>query len=162
MQEPIEAHEELPTREAGGGRGKEAREEPQKLILQPIPINLDPSATAQPKNSPLPVHILPSPAAQSTPKTPAVKAKASSSLLVQNLKKLVASIQVFATTSKNTSSYSHCMTQRIVRVLVQTWCTWTSAFLEAPPVPAASKGLRDWFGGSTVSLTFCFHLFYFI
>ena len=100
MQEPIEAPEELPTKEAGGGREKEAGEEPQKLILQPIPINLDPNATTQPKNSPLPVHILPSPAAQSTPKTPAAKAKASSLLLVQNLKKLVAYIQAFSTTSK--------------------------------------------------------------
>ena len=82
------------------GSGKEVGEEPQKLILQPSPINLDPSATAQPKNSPLPVHILPSPTTQSTPKTPATKAKASLSLLVQNLKKLVASAQAFATTSK--------------------------------------------------------------
>ena len=46
MQEPVEAYEELPTREAGGGRGKEAREEPQEPILQPIPMNLNPSATA--------------------------------------------------------------------------------------------------------------------
>ena len=51
------------------GSGKEEREEPQKLILQPIPINLDPSATAQPKNSPLPVYILP--VAQPMPKEPA-------------------------------------------------------------------------------------------
>ena len=100
MQELVEAPEELPSREAGGGKGKEAGEEPQKLILQPIPINLDPSVTAQPKNSPMPVHILPSPTTQSTPKTHAAKAKASSSLLVQNLKKLVASIKAFATISK--------------------------------------------------------------
>ena len=33
--------------------GKETGEEPQKLILQPIPINLDPIATVQPKNNPL-------------------------------------------------------------------------------------------------------------
>ena len=45
MQKPVEAPEELPTGEAGGGRGKEAGEEPQKLILQPILINLNPSAT---------------------------------------------------------------------------------------------------------------------
>ena len=76
MQEPVEAPEELPAREAGGGRGNEAGEEPQKLILQPIPINLDPSATAQPKNSPLTVHILPSLAAQFTPQAPAPKAEA--------------------------------------------------------------------------------------
>ena len=31
MQEPVEALEELPVREARGGRGKEAGEEPQSL-----------------------------------------------------------------------------------------------------------------------------------
>ena len=31
MQEPVEAPEELPVREARGGRGKEAGEEPQSL-----------------------------------------------------------------------------------------------------------------------------------
>ena len=103
MQEPVEALEELPAGEAGGGggcRGKEAGEEPQKLIHHPIPINFDPSSTAQPKNSPLPVYILPTPAAQSTPKTPSAKTKANPSLLVQNLKKLVPSAQAFATASK--------------------------------------------------------------
>ena len=80
------------------GSGKEVGEEPQKLILHSIPINLDPSATAQPKNSPLPVHILPTPAPHATPETPS--ARASSSLLVQNLKKFVASVQAFATTLK--------------------------------------------------------------
>ena len=82
------------------GSGKEAGEETQKLILQPIPINLEPSATVQPKNSPLPVHILPTPAPHATSETLTAKAKASPSLLVQNLKKLVASAQAFATTSK--------------------------------------------------------------
>ena len=89
------------------GSGEGTVEGTQKPILQPIPINLDPSAIAQPKNSllpaassPEPVYILPSPLAQSTPKTPTAKAKASSSLLVQNLKKLVTSIQAFATTSE--------------------------------------------------------------
>ena len=38
MQEPIEVPEELPAGEAGEGKGKEVGEEPQKLILQPIPI----------------------------------------------------------------------------------------------------------------------------
>ena len=41
------------------GSGKEAGEEPQNLILHSIPINLDPSTTGQPKNNPLPIHILP-------------------------------------------------------------------------------------------------------
>ena len=100
MQKPVEAPEELPTGEAGGGRGKEVGEEPQEPILQPIPMNLNPSATAQPQNSPLRVYILPTPAAHSKPKAPAPKAHASPSLLVQNIKKLVATIRASATTSK--------------------------------------------------------------
>ena len=100
MQEPVEAPEELPAREAGGGRGKEVGEEPQKLILQPIPINLNPSATAQPKNSPLTVHILPSPAAQFTPEAPTPKAEVIPSALSVQYFKLVAFVQTFATTSK--------------------------------------------------------------
>ena len=89
MQEPVEAPEELPVEEAGGGRGKEAGEEPQKLIPQPIPIYLDPSAATQPKNNPLPVNILPTPAPHATPKAPTIKATPSLPVL-QNLKKLVA------------------------------------------------------------------------
>ena len=53
IQEPVEASEELPTGEAGGGRVKEAGEEPQELIVQPIPINLNPTTTAQATKSPL-------------------------------------------------------------------------------------------------------------
>ena len=45
-QEPLEDPEELPAREAGGGKGKGAGEEHQRLTLHPIPKNLDPSATA--------------------------------------------------------------------------------------------------------------------
>ena len=37
MQELVKAPEELPGREAGGGRGKEEGKEPQKHVLQPIP-----------------------------------------------------------------------------------------------------------------------------
>ena len=47
--------------------GKETVEGTQKPILQSILINLDPNATSEPKNSPLLVHILPSPASQSQP-----------------------------------------------------------------------------------------------
>ena len=36
-QEPEKTSEELPGREAGGGRGKEEGEKPQKHVLQPIP-----------------------------------------------------------------------------------------------------------------------------
>ena len=79
------------------GSGKEAEEEPNKLILQPIPIKLNPSATAQATKSPLPaapspelVHILSSPAAHSTPETPTAKVIPSTLPALQNLKKLVA------------------------------------------------------------------------
>ena len=101
MQEPVKAPEKLLAKEAGGGRGKEVGEEPQNIILQPIPMNLNPGATAQPKNSPLTVHILPSTVAQFTPEAPAPKAKAIPSVLpVQYFKKLVATVQIFSTTSK--------------------------------------------------------------
>ena len=62
MQEPLEAPEELPIRETG--------EEHQRLTLYPILINLDPSVTAQPKNNPLPVNILPTPEPHTTPEAP--------------------------------------------------------------------------------------------
>ena len=89
------------------GSGKEAREEPKKLILQLIPIKLNPSVTAQATKSLLPaapslepMHILPSHAAHSTPETPTAKAIPSTLPPLQNLKKLVAYVQTCATTSK--------------------------------------------------------------
>ena len=101
MQEPLEASKELPAREKGGGRGKGVGEEHQRLTLHLNPINLDPSATAQPKSCPLPVYILPSPASQSQPKTPVAKAKANLALpALKSLKKLVATVRASATTSK--------------------------------------------------------------
>ena len=94
--------------------GHETGEEPQEPILQPIPMKLNPSATAQPQNNLLPVapsvdqvYILPSHAPQPTPATkskpaaPAPKGKSNRSLhAMQNLRKLVAIAQAFATTSK--------------------------------------------------------------
>ena len=66
---PWENHTALLSEESSG---HETGEEPQEPNLQPIPMNLNPSATAQPKNnptanakttySPLPVYILPTPA----------------------------------------------------------------------------------------------------
>ena len=101
MQKPVEALEELPTGEAGGGKGKEAGEEPQEPILQPIPMNLNPSSTAQSRNSPLPVYMLPTPVENSKPIAPAPKAKSiPSELPMQYFKKLVAFVQTFETTSK--------------------------------------------------------------
>ena len=79
------------------GSGKEIVEDPQKHVLQPIPTN--PTANAKTTNSPLPVYILP--AANSKPTAPAPKAKSNPSLLVlQNIRKLVATVQASATTSK--------------------------------------------------------------
>ena len=90
------------------GSGIEAGKEPQKLTLQPIPLKLNPTATAQATKCPLPVppstdqvYILPSPASQPTSETPAPKGKSNPSLhAMQNFKRLVASVHKFATTSK--------------------------------------------------------------
>ena len=81
------------------GSGKEEGEEPQKLMLHLNPINLDPSATAQPQNNPLPVYILPLPVAQPIPKAPTKKSNPSLPML-KNFKRLVAIVHNFATTSK--------------------------------------------------------------
>ena len=88
--------------------GHETGEEPQEPILQPIPMKLNPSATAQPQNNPLPVapsddqvYILPTPAEKSKPAAPAPKGKSNPSLhAMQNFKRLVAYVHKFATTSK--------------------------------------------------------------
>ena len=92
---PLEKKEETSPMLTEEGSGKEEMEEPQK-------------PTAQATNSPLPaapstdqVYTLPTPATQSTPKTPAVEAKAiPPSLPMQYFRKLVASSQAFATISK--------------------------------------------------------------
>ena len=87
--------------------GHETGEEPQEPILQPIPMKLNPNATAQPQNNPLPVapsdnqvYILPSPAPKSTHAAPAPNHKSTLSLpMLKNFKRLVAIVQNFATTS---------------------------------------------------------------
>ena len=85
--------------------GHETGEEPQEPILQPIPIDLDPNATAQPKNNPLLVppsadlvYIQLPPAANSKPAAP--KAKSNPLSAMQKFRKLEAIEQAFATTSK--------------------------------------------------------------
>ena len=92
--------------------GHEAVEVPKKNVIQPNPIDLDTTATAQDTKYPMPVapsvdqvYILPSPAPQPTPaansKPAAPKSKSNRSLhAMQNLRKLVAIAQAFATTSK--------------------------------------------------------------
>ena len=93
---PWENHTALLTEE---GSEKEEGEEPQKLILHLNPINLDPSVTGHPQNNPLPVYILPLPAAQPIPKAPTKKSNPSLPML-KNFKRLVAIVQNLATTSK--------------------------------------------------------------
>ena len=102
---PWENHTALLSEESSG---QETREEPQEPILQLIPMKLNPSATAQPQNNPLPVapsdnqvYILPTPASQPTSEAHAPKAKSNPSLhVMQNIKELVAYVHKFATTSK--------------------------------------------------------------
>ena len=97
---PREKKEEILPFMTEEGSGQEIVEGIQEPIIQPIPINLYPGAFAQPQNSPLPVYILPTPAAKSKPAAPSPKAHASPSLPVQNFKILVATVQTIATTSK--------------------------------------------------------------
>ena len=90
------------------GSGIEARKEPQKLTLQPIPLKLNPTATAQATKNPLPVtpsddqvYILPIPVAKSKPAALAPNHKSNPSLhAMQNFKILVAYVHKFVTTSK--------------------------------------------------------------
>ena len=74
---------------------------------QPSPIDLDHTATAQDTKYPLPaappesVFILSTPAENPKPATPAPKARSNPSLhAMQNIRRLVASVHTFATTSK--------------------------------------------------------------
>ena len=96
----MEAPEELPIWEAGGGRGTKIVEEPQKHVLQPIPTELNPTANAKTTYSPLPVYILPTHAENPKPTALAPKTHASPSVLVQNIRKLMATGRAFSTTSK--------------------------------------------------------------
>ena len=90
---PWEKEEEILPLLSEESNGKEAGEEPQK-------------SNAQPQNSPLPVYILPTPAANPKPAALAPKTHASPSLLVQNIRKLMATGRAFATTSK-TQAVAH-------------------------------------------------------
>ena len=74
---------------------------------QPNPINLDTLTTAQDTKTPLPaappesVYILPTSAQKSKPSAPAPKGKSNTSLhAMQNIRRLVAYVHTFATTSK--------------------------------------------------------------
>ena len=96
---PREKKEEILPFMTEEGSGQETVEGTQEPINQPIPINLYPSAIAQPKISPLPVASSPDlvyilAAAQSQLKTlEAPNTKATPSLpMLQNLKRLVATV----------------------------------------------------------------------
>ena len=78
------------------GSKTKAVEVPKKHVLQPIPTN--PTANAKTTYSPLPVYILPTPAANSKPAAP--KAKSNPLSAMQKFKRLVASVHKLATTSK--------------------------------------------------------------
>ena len=98
---PRENQEEIIALLLEEGSGIEEGKEPQKLTLQPIPMKLNPSTTAQATYNPLQVYILQTPAANPKPAAPAPKAKSNPSLLsMEKFKKLVANVQAFATTSK--------------------------------------------------------------
>ena len=81
--------------------GHEGTQEP---IIQPnpqaIPIDLDTIANAKTTYNPLPVYILPTPAENPKPATPAPKGKSNSLPSMQKFRRLVASVHTFATTSK--------------------------------------------------------------
>ena len=68
-----------------------------------IPLLLTKEAVEEQNNFPLPpnsIHILPSPAPQPTPGAPTGKSTPIALSALQNFKKLVATVQAFATTSK--------------------------------------------------------------
>ena len=103
---PREKKEEILPFITEEGCGKEIVEEPQELVSKPFHTELKPTATAQATKSPLliapstdQVYIRPTLKARPIPEAP--KAKASPSLpAMQNFKRLVATVQNFATTSK--------------------------------------------------------------
>ena len=135
---PRENQEEIISLFTEEGSKTKAVEVPKKNVIQPNPIDLDTTATAQDTKNPLPVapsnnqvYILPSPAPKSKPAAPAPKGKSNplpaappdsvfilpmlaaqpkpqasttkatpSLLVLQNIRRLVASVQAFATTSK--------------------------------------------------------------
>ena len=82
---PREKEEEIIALLIEEGSGIEAGKEPQKFTLQPIPMKLNPTATAQatkspPQVAPSTVYILPAPEALPTPEAPAPKGKSNPSL----------------------------------------------------------------------------------
>ena len=104
---PRENQEEIIALLTEEGSETKAVEVPKKNVLQPIPKELNPTATTQATKNPLPVapftdqvYILPASQSQhKTPEAPTIRSNPSLPIL-QNLKKLVAIAHVIATTSK--------------------------------------------------------------
>ena len=103
---PRENQEEIIALLTEEGSETKAVEVPKKNVLQPIPTELNPTATAQDTKCSLPVapstdqvYILPPPAPQPTNEAPTTKASLALPAL-KSLKKLVAIVRAFATTSK--------------------------------------------------------------
>ena len=105
---PWKQKEQISTLITEESSGHGTGEGTQENIIQPNPIDLETTATAQDTYYPLPVapsddqvYILPTPAAKSKPSAPAPKGKSNTSLhAMQNIRRLVASVHTFATTSK--------------------------------------------------------------
>ena len=93
---PLKKEEQTSALISEEGSGKEIVEDPQKHVLQPIPTN--PTGNAKTTYNPLPVYILPTPAANSKPAAP--KANSNPLSAMQEFKKLMAIAHIFATTSK--------------------------------------------------------------
>ena len=104
---PREKKEEILPFITKEGNETKAVEEPKKNVLQPIPTELNPTATAQAIKSPLPValstdqvYVLPASQSQhKTPEAPTTKSNPSLPML-KNFKRLVVIVHNFATTSK--------------------------------------------------------------
>ena len=129
---PREKKEEILPFITEEGSGKETVEEPQELVLNPFstynPLSVTPSTDQ--------VYILPTPEAYPTPETPSPKATPST-LPVHNFRKLVATVQTFATTSKTSVATYTAWHGGWLKRLVHIWSTWTSAIPQAPPVSPA-------------------------
>ena len=104
---PRENQEEIISLFTEEGSKTKAVEVPKKNVIQPNPIDLDTTATAQDTKNPLPValsdnqvYILPSPAPKSTHAAPAPNHKSNPLSSMQKIKRLVAYVHKFATTSK--------------------------------------------------------------
>ena len=108
---PREKKEEILPFITEEGSGKEAVEGPKKHVLKPFPTELNPTANAQATYNPLPItlypeqlHILLIPATQFIPERTGKTEASLSALPVHNFRKLVATVQTFATTSKTSAA----------------------------------------------------------